>query len=85
MCSNQAGKREIKIQNSSNGNRDNHRQGVNFRKVGNHKKIPYKMKTNSLNVHNVSKSKPITLKYIIMLADGGQGFWSMFFEMRVKF
>lgn len=85
MHSNQAGEREIKMQNSSDGNRDNHRQGVNFTKVGNHKKTPYKMQTNYLNVHNFSKCKLITLKYIIMLADGGQGFWSMFFETHVKF
>lgn len=64
---------------------DNRRQGVNFTKVGSHKNTPYKTQTNSPNVHNFSKSKPITLKYIVLLADGGQGFGCMFFETRVKF
>lgn len=85
MHSNQAGAREIKIRRSSNGNRDHHGQGVPFTKVDNHKKAPYKMQADSLNVHDFSKSKPITLKHIAMLPDGGQGFGSMFFETHVMF
>lgn len=73
MRSNQAGKGGIKMQTVAMET-EIITDRVHFTKVGHHKKMPYNMQTNSLNAHHFSKAKPLTLKYIVMLADGGQEF-----------